>query len=84
MSRHLLTCDDPDLVLVVGWDEGLGSFFAQVEPPGPGYADDLLLWVGTYPGEVVDTAELAALVRRWAHLDDWALALLEEDRCARR
>lgn len=84
MSRHLLTCDDPELVVVVGWDEGMGTFFAQVEPPGAGHPDDLLLWVGTFPGDVADPAELATVVRRWAHLDDRTLALLEEDRCARR
>ena len=54
MSRHLLTCDDPALVLWVGWDEGLGTFFAQVEPPGAARPEDLLLWIGQLPGDVVD------------------------------
>ncbi|MGH9224353.1 MAG: hypothetical protein ACRD2W_11360 [Acidimicrobiales bacterium] len=84
MSRHLLTCDDPALVLWVGWDEGLGTFFAQVEPPGAARPEDLLLWIGQLPSDVVDLGELADLVRRWARLDDATIAILEGDRCARR
>jgi hypothetical protein len=84
VSRHLLTCSDPELVLWVGWDDGLGTFFAQVEPPGAAHPDDLLAWIGALPGEVVVAAELAALVARWARLNDAMLDTLEADRRDRR
>ena len=41
MSRYALEALDPELVVWVGWDEPLSSFFLQVEPPGLGEPDDL-------------------------------------------
>lgn len=80
MSRHLVTAFDPELVVWVGWDDGLETFFAQVEPPGIRTADDLLLWVGTSPAEVTTADELAALVAPWTSLDARLVANLAGDR----
>jgi len=84
MSRHLLPCNDPELVLWVGWDTGLQTFFAQVEPPGAARPDDLLAWFGTMPEEVRAAADLARLVSRWAVLDRQVVATLESDRSSER
>ena len=84
MSRRLVTAFDPELVVWVGWDDGLETFFAQVEPPGIRTPDDLLLWVGTSPAEVTTADELAKLVARWTALDAQLVTSLAGDRSDRR
>lgn len=82
MSRRAVVAGDPALVVWVGWDDGLGSFFAQVVPSGDVDDDGLLMWAGTTPGEVVDVATLASLVSAWTTLDPDVLGALEADRRA--
>lgn len=84
MSRYFVRCFDDDLVVSLGWDEPLGTYFAQVEPPGPGDPDDLLLWAGTVPGEILEVNRLPVLVGPWANLKPSLLAQLQADRRARR
>lgn len=80
MSRHLVTAFDPELVVWVGWDDGLETYFAQVEPPGIRTSKDLLLWVGTSPGEVKTANELASLIESWTSLDADLVADLANER----
>ncbi|MGH9188679.1 MAG: hypothetical protein ACRD0Q_01380 [Acidimicrobiales bacterium] len=82
MSRRAAAASDPELTVWVGWDDGLGSFFAQVVPPGDVDDDGLLLWVGTTPAEIVDVANLASLVSPWTELGPDVLRALEADRWA--
>jgi hypothetical protein len=82
MSRHLVTAFDPELVVWVGWDDGLETYFAQVEPPGIRTPRDLLLWVGSSPGEVGTADELARLLESWTSIDAELVADLANDRAA--
>lgn len=61
MSRYELVPDDPALLLTVGWDPVLATYFAHVLHPGMGRParDVLLLWVGTAAGQIPTVAGLA-------------------------
>src|SRR5262249_19256535 len=50
MSRYSVPAQDPDRTVIVGWDNPLMTFFAQVFDPS--IEDDeeaCLLWIGTAP-----------------------------------
>ena len=52
MRRHTIPARDPNLTIVVGWDNPLATYFAQVaRPEDPDREDDdpILLWVGATP-----------------------------------
>ncbi len=59
MSRYNVEVDGwpKNLTLLVGWDEGLATYFAQLYDGNP-YTDDseCLLWIGT--AEIIPTPEL--------------------------
>jgi len=80
MSRYVLEALDPELVVWVGWDPPLSTFFLQVEPPGMGGADELLVWAGTDMGEIATANRLIDLLREWAEVPDDLAATLEQDR----
>ena len=69
----------PELSIVVGWDNPLGSFFAQVSGRGEPEDRDLKLWVGAGPGRVPTPEDLAALVGPYGEIPAEILAGLEED-----
>lgn len=73
MSRYELVPDDPDLLLTVGWDPVLQTYFAHVVHPAIGRPprDVLLLWVGTVAGQI-QTVEVLA-----THLEPY-ITLAEE------
>lgn len=81
MSRHLLDAFDPELVVWVGWDRLLQTFFLQVEPPGDVDGDGLVLWLGTDWGEIDAAAEVVAHVAEWADVPDDLVERLEWDQC---
>lgn len=81
MSRHLLDALDPELVVWVGWDPPLSTFFLQVEPPGGVDGDGLVLWLGTDWGEIETAAEVVARLREWADVPCDLERQLERDRC---
>lgn len=81
MSRHLLDALDPELVVWVGWDPPLATFFLQVEPPGGVDGDGLVCWLGTDWGEIDDAAEVVARLSEWAEVPDDLVERLEWDRC---
>lgn len=87
MSRHEIPARDRGLFVVVGWDNPLQSYFAQVaRPEGPDNDEDddpMLLWVGTEPREVVTVEDLARHLAPFADLSDETAAQLRADRAAK-
>ena len=68
MSRHEIRARDQALSAVVGWDNPLQTFFAQVARPERADDEDdddpMLLWVGTEPGEVTTVESSPATSHR--------------------
>lgn len=61
-SRNIIPAHQPGLTVVVGWDNPLGTFFAQVDrqQDNDDPRDPTLLWVGCAPGEILRGDELIA------------------------
>ena len=67
MSRYSVPAQDPDRTVIVGWDNPLMTFFAQVFDPS--IEDDeeaCLLWIGTAPEAIPTVAALQAQLADWA------------------
>ena len=67
MSRYSIPTQDPDLTVIVGWDNPLLTFFAQVF--NASIADDdeaCVLWIGTAPQAISTVAALQAQLTGWA------------------
>jgi hypothetical protein len=67
MSRYRIPAQDTGLTAIVGWDNPLTTFFAQVFDPS--IEDDeaaCLLWIGTAPGAIPTVAALQAQLVGWA------------------
>ena len=67
MSRYRIPAQDPGLTVIVGWDNPLMTFFAQVFDPS--IEDDeaaCLLWIGTAPEAILTVAALQAQLVGWA------------------
>ena len=61
MSRYSIAAQQPGLTVTVGWDNPLGTLFAQVfDPSIEEDADACLLWIGTAPGAIPTVAVLQA------------------------
>ena len=84
MSRNSIPARKPGLSVVVGWDNPLGTFFAQVhrhqDDDDP--RDPTLLWIGTAPGEIQRPADLVGPLAPYAELTESHLAQLRADRAA--
>lgn len=82
MSRHILVGINPEHDIVVGWDPGLATYFAQVFPcheqEGEEYRAELL-WAGTSPGEIPNTEQLANVLRKFATIPDDIVSQLKSD-----
>lgn len=87
MSRHVIPARDQRLSVVVGWDNPLQSYFAQVAGPERDDENDneepMLLWVGTKPREVVTVEDLAQHVAPFADLTFEVAEQLRADRAAK-
>lgn len=86
MSRHSIPAREPNLAIVVGWDNPLQSFFAQVaRPEDPDREDDdpVLLWVGAAPREVITVEVLAQHLVPYADLPSDVAEQLRQDRAAK-
>ena len=67
MSRYSIPPQQPGLTVTVGWDNPLGTFFAQVfDPSIEEDADACLLWIGTAPAAIPTVAALQAQLTGWA------------------
>ena len=67
MSRYSISAQQPGLTAIVGWDNPLTTFFAQVfDPSIEEDAEACLLWIGTAPGAIPTVAALQAQLTGWA------------------
>ena len=84
MSRNRIPARRPGLTVVVGWDNPLRTFFAQVhrQQDDDDPRDPTLLWIGTAPGEILRPADLVGPLAPYAELTDSHLAQLRADRAA--
>lgn len=81
MSRHEVAGKDPALEIVVGWDNPLQTFFAQVLRPGPDDEDGrVLLWLGTAWQECPTPDAMVAAVGAFAEVGEELLSRLRLDR----
>lgn len=87
MSRHEIPARDRSLRIVVGWDNPLRSFFAQIVRRDTADDDDgnpPILWVGAQPQEVVTVEDLARHLAPFADRTEDTAAQLRADRAAKR
>ncbi len=80
-SRHAIDPKQPGLTVVVGWDNPLMTFFAQVTRNRVKNGAPVL-WIGGSPRECQDPQGLRAPLAPYAHLTDAQLAQLRADRAA--
>ena len=83
-SRITVPAREPGHTVVVGWDNPLMSFFAQVvrHQDEDGERDPVIVWVGTTRGEIHRPEALAELVAAYADMTTAHLAQLRADRAA--
>ena len=79
MSRHELTPKQDGLVVAVGWDNPLQTFFAQVLREQEDDDDSILLWLGTATREYPTPDSLVAPLKPYAELGADMLARLRAD-----
>jgi hypothetical protein len=67
MSRYSIPAQQPGLTVIVGWDNPLTTFFAQIFNPSIDEDEDAcLLWIGTAPEAIPTAAALQAQLAGWA------------------
>src|SRR5712692_2980066 len=67
MSRYSFPAQDPALTVVVGWDNPMVSFFAEVFDPSIEEDDEAyVLWIGTAPQAIPTVVVLQAQLAGWA------------------
>ena len=83
-SRRSILAHAPDLTVVVGWDNPLSTFFAQVErnQDDDDPRDPILLWIGSELGEVAQAEQLAGPLAPYAVLTPDLIEQLRADRAA--
>lgn len=84
MSRHTIPGHHPGLVITVGWDNPLRTYFAVVEQEPleamPEDDPEPVLWVGATPGEITCLQVLALHLEPYATLTAAQRASLAADR----
>ncbi len=85
MSRYTFKGKEAYWKVVVGWDNPLETFFAQVldERDECPEEEGLLLWVGTTVEEVTAVESLAAAVEPYGKIPEDVWEALRRDRAAR-
>lgn len=80
MSRHEIPAKRADVIVSVGWDSPLQTYFAQVEQKDPSDEDEgILLWVGGSPKEIQTPEALAGALAAYADLSAETIAALRAD-----
>jgi len=82
MSRHNVTAfNTQPFTVIVGWDNPLQTYFAQVWDSQLKDEDDggCVFWVGTHPGSVRTAQDLAQVVSGYAVLPEDLVTQLEQD-----
>jgi len=83
MSRHTIPSLVHGLIVVVGWDNPLHTYFAQVTRDDAAEDEDpLVLWLGAEPNQVLYPQDLIAPLAPYAILADDTIAQLRTDRAA--
>jgi len=84
MSRRTIPAHAPGMTVVVGWDNPLGTFFAQVSRDHviEDETDPVVFWTGGQFGEVQRAEELVALLAPYAKLTPEMVEQLRADRAA--
>jgi hypothetical protein len=84
MSRHVIPALFPNVTVVIGWDNPLNTFFAQVtrEQDDDDSHDPVVLWLGSRPGEVIAARDLVAPLMPYAVLSPEDIGQLDDDRAA--
>jgi len=83
MSRSSIPAQNPRWTVVVGWDNPLATFFAQVVDPSLDDEDDAyVLWLGTAPQAIPTVAALQAQLAGWATLPAALVAQLTREQQA--
>jgi hypothetical protein len=85
MSRRTIPAHAPGLTILVGWDNPLGTFFAQVTrtfESDDDESDPIVFWIGTEFGEVPHAQDLVGALAPYAALTPEVVAQLRTDRAA--
>jgi hypothetical protein len=83
MSRYSVPAQEPGVTVLVGWDDPLTTFWAQVFAPEVAEeAEACVLWLGTVPQEIPTVAALQAQLAGWATLAADLVARLTHDQQA--
>ena len=69
MSRYSVPAQDPNVTVIVGWDNPLTTFFAQAfDSAIEEDAEACILWIGTAPQAIPTVAALQTHLAGWATL----------------
>jgi len=83
LARSLSSAQDPCFTVVVGWDNPLATFFAQVFDPSIDDDDEAyVLWIGAAPQAIPSVAALQAQLAGWATIPPAIVAQLTRDQQA--
>jgi len=84
MSRREIPCRKPGFTVVVGWDNPMSTFFAQVTriQDAEDDSDPVVLWLGGFSGEVRRAEDLVQPLRPFADLTAEHIAQLRANRAA--
>jgi hypothetical protein len=78
MSRHCIATEPFEIV--VGWDPPLQTFFLQILDLTRDEEQEIVLWLGTRPGELPTVADLEAALASHATLTPELRQTLEEEK----
>ena len=81
MSRHSIPAFDRRHEIIVGWDWGMGTFFAQVlDNDAIEREDRFRVWIGTSFDEIQNPEALRQPIAAYGTLTDDLIACLRADR----
>ena len=84
MSCYPVPAHDATLVVTVGWDPPLQTFFGQVKrrATAADEEDVCVAWMGTSPQAIATVAQLCATMRRYADISATTAMLLTRDQAS--
>lgn len=80
MSRHSIPAHDQRYKIVVGWDWGMRTYFAQVHDKEATKEDLASVWIGTTFDEIQTPEELREPIAAYGALSDNGIEILYADR----
>ena len=83
MSRHTIPALRPEFTVIVGWDNPLAIYYAQVSRDDAGEDDDpVVLWLGTEANQITSPWDLIEPLIRYVTLRVDTIEQLRSDRAA--